>query len=236
MKSANLLKSLKFNTLIYGESGTGRHTLANLILPDAPVIHGNDTEYLLSQIEKQDALVIDLVEQIRHPGKVLAALKKENTRAVMIAQEEPDEVLERFFSVKIYLPPLRERPEDVAALAERFKEETLRMFGAQEGFTLDAKRFDLSANAHSLRRSVVFQYLKKAVSEEELMEMTERLLAERMGEEEDLYRKMLYLYEVPLIRAGTARYGSQLKMSKVFGLNRNTLRKKIREWARFLEP
>jgi hypothetical protein len=38
------------------------------------------------------------------------------------------------------------------------------------------------------------------------------------------------LFDVPLIKSGYAKFGSQLAMSEKFGLNRNTLRKKINDY------
>jgi DNA-binding protein Fis len=45
----------------------------------------------------------------------------------------------------------------------------------------------------------------------------------------DAYRENLRLYEKPLIKAGLEKFGSQLKLSEILGINRNTLRKKIHE-------
>lgn len=45
----------------------------------------------------------------------------------------------------------------------------------------------------------------------------------------DAYREYLGIYEKPLIQAGLKKYGSQLQLSQVLGINRNTLRKKIYE-------
>jgi DNA-binding protein Fis len=45
----------------------------------------------------------------------------------------------------------------------------------------------------------------------------------------DGYREHLGLYEIPLIKAGLKKFGSQLQLSRVLGINRNTLRKKIHE-------
>jgi DNA-binding protein Fis len=43
------------------------------------------------------------------------------------------------------------------------------------------------------------------------------------------YKEYLGLYEKPLIEAGLKKFGSQLQLSQVLGINRNTLRKKIHE-------
>ena len=45
----------------------------------------------------------------------------------------------------------------------------------------------------------------------------------------DAYREYLGLYEKPLIQAGLEKYGSQLQLAQILGINRNTLRKKIYE-------
>ena len=38
LKTANLLKGLPINAFIFGQSGTGKKSLAKYILPDAPVV------------------------------------------------------------------------------------------------------------------------------------------------------------------------------------------------------
>ncbi len=43
------------------------------------------------------------------------------------------------------------------------------------------------------------------------------------------YRENLPIFERPLIEAGLKKYRSQLRLSSILGLNRNTLRKKINE-------
>ena len=235
LKSANLLKSLKFNTLLLGQPGTGRHTLARLMMPDAPLVHGDDAN-LYTQIEKHPRLIVDRMEKIASTGKFFQAVKKYGVQIVAIAPEDFAEEYRAFFSVHIVLPPLAERPEDIAPLAEKFRQEVGALFGeGSEAFVVDLESVDLSENAFSLRRSVMLQYLLTTVDEAEIMRIMESHLASRMEEGEDLYRRLLYLYEVPLIRAGTKKYRSQLKMSQVFGLNRNTLRKKIQEWRRLLD-
>jgi len=234
LKSANLLKSLQFNTLISGEPGTGRHTLARIMMPDAPLVHGDD-ETLYAQIEKSPKLIVDRLERVGQPSRFYQSVRKHGTQIIAVAATDVAEEQGTFFSVRIVLPPLAERPEDIGPLVEKFKAEILAMFGEEEAdFDVDMSRLDLTRNAFSLRKSMMLQYITGCVDEEELLRINESYLARRMEGGEDLYRKMLYLYEVPLIRAGTKRFKSQLKMSQVFGLNRNTLRKKIQEWRRYL--
>jgi len=106
--------------------------------------------------------------------------------------------------------------------------------GDEEPFEPDLRNVDLSANAFSLRRSIFLQYFAARMDRDELMLLNEAYLLTRMRDGDDIYRRELFLYEVPLIRAGTKIFKSQLKMSSAFGLNRNTLRKKITEWKEYL--
>ncbi|WP_201353619.1 Fis family transcriptional regulator [Hydrogenimonas urashimensis] len=236
MKSANLLKSLKLNTLISGEPGTGRHTLARLIMPDAVLLHGDDPD-LFQRIEKNPQLIIDRFEAVEHYPKLFQSLRKHGGHIVAIADGGMEDSIGASFSVRIVLPPLKERPEDIPPLLEKFRSEMAQFFGEKgmESFEIDRERLDVSQNAFSLRKSIMLQYIASRIQEQELMDMTEKFLSKHMESQEEIYRKMLYLYEVPLIRAGFKRYKSQLKMSQVFGLNRNTLRKKINEWQFFLK-
>ncbi|BBG65366.1 hypothetical protein NNO_0663 [Hydrogenimonas sp.] len=237
MKSANLLKSLQFNTLISGECGTGRHTLAAYMMPDIPVVHADDPE-LYSYIENSSQIIIDRLEKAESFGRLSQSIKKRGTKVVAIAEDiSALGSFESLFSVKIVLPPLQQRPEDVPMLAKKFAEEAKRMFAGDENgevFKPDLQNVDLSRNAFSLRQSVYLQYFAARMGREELMLLNETYLSSRMNEGEDIYRRELFLYEVPLIRAGMRAFKSQLKMSHAFGLNRNTLRKKITEWKEYL--
>ncbi len=237
LKSANLLKSLRFNTLISGESGTGRHTLASYMMPEAPLIHGDSPE-LYSQIENYEQIVIDRLGKIDSLSRVFQTLQKRGTKVIAIADENFNAgMIDSLFSVKIVLPPLRQRAEDVLPLAKKFVMEAKAMFGEESEkdlFEPDIKRVDLSRNAFSLRRSVFLQYFASKIEKEELLLLNEIYLSSRMTEDEEIYKKELSLYEIPLIRAGAKAFKSQLKMSRAFGLNRNTLRKKITLWKEYL--
>ena len=72
-------------------------------------------------------------------------------------------------------------------------------------------------------------YLMSSFGEEEILSMLEQFLFSKIGGRND-YRDLLYLFDVPLIKSGYAKFGSQLTMSEKFGLNRNTLRKKINDY------
>ena len=228
-KTANLLKLLSVNALISGEKATGKLTLARYILPKATVIDAADFDALLTALNSNNEVIITHIENIPNITTLHKRIEQTGTRVVAtgsagFAREE----LEEIFTVRLFLPPLSERMEDVRQLQEHYMNEAERIFGEGCPLKLEEIEPDLSENAASLRRQLFLYYLLGNISETELMKITEAFLHDRLGSNND-YREFLHLYEVPLIRAGLKRFKSQLKLSDRLGLNRNTLRKKIAE-------
>jgi len=233
-KTANLLKGLCVNAVIMGERGTGKLTLARTILPSAPIIDGHNFDELLSALEVHNAIIIHRLDGIANLKRLEETLSKTKTRIIATSGFRfSSEQLENIFSIRLLLPPLRERPEDIALLTDRFASEASETFGQTEDSFL-VKEFlpDVSENALSLRRQVYLQCLLESIDENNLMEIMEQFLIKKLGSNND-YRTFLHLYEVPLIRAGIKRFKSQLQLADKLGLNRNTLRKKIAEHAEY---
>lgn len=229
LKTATLLKSLSVNALIIGERGTGKRTLAGVILPTAPVVDASDFDNLLNALESNDALVLTHIEQCPNTMTLIERIRAAKVRIVATASSEYiPETIREFFSVHISLPPLHERPEDIEMLVRHFSDEADRLFGLDREHAHVDNAPDVSDNAISLRRQIYFGSLLGAVSENEVMAVMERYLESEMGSNND-YRRFLHLYEVPLIRIGLRKFKSQLQLAERLGLNRNTLRKKIAE-------
>lgn len=232
-KTANLLKGLGVNAVIFGEKGTGKLTLARYILPHAPVIDANRFDELLDAIESHSEVIIHQLDHVANLKRLIEALQKTRTRVVATAGGRySQEQLEEVFTIRLALPPLRERSEDVAMLVDAFVEEARTTLGKNEPFDRNGFVPDLSENAVSLRRQVYLHYLYDSIGENDLMGILEHYLFERLGGNND-YRDFLHLYEVPLIRAGIKRFKSQLQLSEKLGLNRNTLRKKIADHSQY---
>jgi DNA-binding NtrC family response regulator len=229
LRTATLLKTLQVNALISGEKGTGKQTLARVILPNAVVLDAREFENVLNALESNDELVLTHIEHCPNITLLLERVRTEKVRMIATAASEYlSETVRDFFSVKIALPPLRERPEDVEQLIAHFGAEADRIFDMHREESAAGKNPDLSENAYSLRKQIFFERLMGGVGEAEVIQVMERYLQSRMGSHND-YRKFLHLYEVPLIRTGLKMFKSQLQLAERLGLNRNTLRKKIAE-------
>lgn len=226
-KTATLLKTLTVSSLITGELGVGKKNLAKYILPDAPIIDASDFDELLTTLESSREIIITNLENSPNIKRVIEIAEKHSVRVVATAKSSfIDENIDDFFSVKFDIPPLSKRAEDVDSLVEEFTKEASALFGSDEEFNIKNFKPDLSQNSNSLRRQVMINYLLQDIKDTELMEIMQNYLSDKLGSNSD-YKKFLYLYEAPLIKAGLYKFKSQLQLSDRLGLNRNTLRKKI---------
>jgi DNA-binding NtrC family response regulator len=233
-KTATLLKTLNVNSLITGEVGVGKKSLACYILPDASVFDASNHDELLSTLESVNKVIITNLENSPNIKKILEIAQDNSIRVVATAKSSySNELADKLFSVKFDIPPLRERPEDVDELIQQFIKEASLLFCSKGMFKLRNFKPDLTKNSNSLRRQVMIHFLLQDINENELMEIFYNYLVDRLGSQSD-YKNFLHLYEAPLIKAGFDKFKSQLQLSDRLGLNRNTLRKKIAENDKYL--
>jgi len=234
-KTATLLKTLSINALISGELGVGKKSLAKYILSDAAIIDASAHNELLTTLETSQEIIILNLDTSPNIIKVLESINDNNVRVIATAKSLlTNELIDETFSLKFDIPPLSKREEDVEVLVKKFAEEAAVLFGSSDEFTLDGFIPDLSQNAKSLKRQVMVNYLLQDIKDQELMEIIQNYLHQKLGSNSD-YRNFLYLYEVPLIRAGLDRFKSQLQLADKLGLNRNTLRKKIADHQQYIK-
>ena len=233
-KTATLLKTLSVSSLITGEIGVGKKSLASYILPDAPVVDASKFEELLILLESAPKIIITNLEKSPNIKRIFDLIRTNNVRVVATAKDSfYNKDIDELFSVKFNIPPLRERLEDVDLLIEQFTSEAFLLFGDDKKINIEKFIPDLSQNASSLRRQVIINYLLEDIKDNELMDIIQNYISSKLGTNSD-YKNLLYLYEVPLIKAGLKKFKSQLKLSDKLGLNRNTLRKKIADNQQYL--
>jgi DNA-binding NtrC family response regulator len=227
LKSANILKSININAVIEGESGNGKLTLAKLILPNSIVIEAHKMSDF-ENLEPNSSVIIKDFNKVTNLYKFKELVQEKSIRIIATSNETlRDEIADRFFGIRIYIPKLKDRAEDIKFLAEKFLNEAKDIFGEpNKEIDLDSIDFDLSKNSYSLKRSIFLAFLFDTIKDNEIIKIIEHYLQDRVGNGDD-YREFLYLYEIPLIKVSLDKFKSQLKVSEKLGINRNTLRKKI---------
>ncbi|WP_310441703.1 Fis family transcriptional regulator [Sulfurimonas sp.] len=233
-KTATLLKTLSVNALITGEVGVGKRSLARYILPDAPMLDSSNYNEILKTLEGVNKIIITNLENSQNIKKIFDIATTNNIRVIATANGSYyNEIVDKIFSIKLDIPSLRERPEDVKELIQKFVNEASLLFGQKDEFKVKNFKPDLSQNSNSLRKQVMINYLLQNIQENELIEIIENYLVDKLGSNND-YKNFLHLYEIPIIKAGLQRFKSQLQLSDKLGLNRNTLRKKIADNSKYL--
>lgn len=227
LKSANILKTLNVHALIEGPKGTGKESLASYISPNAFKIKAD-----LKEIENLDTITTDIIilniEKVQNIH-LLDSISKKYRIIATSCTPLSSQKMQKFFPINIYLPPLKERKEDILPLAKKFLLELREIF-SDESIDLDLEsiEYDLSENGDSVKKTIFLNYFIQNMNDKLIMDCLEKFLEPKLGTKND-YKNYLYLYETPLLKAGQKRFKSQLKMADMFGLNRNTLRKKIKD-------
>jgi len=229
-KTATLLKTLNVNSLIAGEVGVGKKSLAKYILPDAPLLDASNYDETLTALESSKEIIITNLDISPNLKRVISVAKENGVRVIATARSS---FMDEFFSVKFSIPPLSQRAKDIDVLVDKFISEASALFGNNKEFSIENFKPDLSQNSSSLRRQIMINYLLQDIKDTELMSIIQNYLSDRLGSNSD-YRNFLYLYEAPLINAGLHKYKSQLRLADKLGLNRNTLRKKIADNKNYL--
>ncbi len=224
VKGFTLTKSLFVSSLLVGDKHTGKKTLIQTLFPNSIHIDANNSEELFSALESHDEIIIYNFEKLLD----LASLNFENKRIIAIANHMESRVkIEKKFAFIYKMPNLEER-EDLEELIQYFQNQIQKELMIENSVELDVKKLDLTENILSLKASIYKQLINRTLKSEDIESILFEYLLEHV-DGNNAYREQLYLYEKPLIKAGLQKYKSQLKLSAILGLNRNTLRKKILE-------
>lgn len=226
IKSFNLTKTLFVSSIIIGETHTGKKSLARYLFPDTPLVSGENQEEVKIALENYDELIITDFEKLSNQS----ALDFSNKRIIATANYMGNsQLIDELFAFIYTMPSLQERPEDIDSIKKLFIKEALSTLMIEESdINPDDIPTNLTSNTKSLKKSIFIHLMKHSMNDKDIESILYHYLLKQL-DGNDGYREYLALYEKPLIEAGLKKFGSQLQLSQVLGINRNTLRKKIHE-------
>ena len=226
IKSFNLTKTLFVSSIIIGEAHTGKKSLARYLFPKAPLVSGSNQKEVEEALENNDELIITNFEKLSNQN----ALDFTNKRIIATADYLGNaDLIDELFAFIYTMPSLQERPEDINYLKDLFiKEACSTLMIEDDNIESEEIPLNLTKNSKTLKRSVYLHLMKHNMNKQDIESVLYTYLLKNL-EGNDGYREHLGLYEKPLIEAGLKKFGSQLQLSQVLGINRNTLRKKIHE-------
>lgn len=227
IKSFNLTKRLFVSSIIIGEPHIGKKSLAKHIFPNAFVVSGESQKKVESALEDYDEIIITNFEKLTNQ----TTLKFDNKRVIATANYIGNSGrIDDMFAFVYNMPSLLERPKDIEYVKDIFIKKALSTLSVDESI-IDVENIaiNLSNNSKSLEKSIFLHILKFSMSSSEIEDILYNHIYKNL-DGNDGYKQYLALYEIPLIKAGLKKFGSQLQLSQVLGINRNTLRKKIYEY------
>lgn len=236
LNSAKLLQAVEVNALILGESGVGKKSLAKYILPNSDVYEAKDLQKDIIDdivILQNRAIIIDKINEITNIDVFLKWIDDNSIRIIAISNTENlNQKLKDIFSINLEIPPLNKREEDSKALVSKFSQEASSILDMPL-ISQSKLIVNISNNTHSLRKSIYFSYLFETIGEHEILMFLEKYISENLHGENS-YKELSYIFEVPLLKASTKKYKSQVQVAKHLGLNRITLRKKLEIYKELL--
>jgi len=229
LKIAMLSSELPVNIILVGEKAVGKNHLAKLIAPNAKVIEAlelvNGLDKLGFDYNSFSEIIINNIHKIDSTKNFIQEFEQNNIKVVATTIEYKDSY-DELFQVKIDVPPLRDRKEDVEFLTQKYIKEAKKLFLIDED--IPKVKIDLSNNAISLKKSIYSSILFDSLDRECIKDLLENFFLKEF-EHTTSYKELLPIFEIPLLKAGKKAFKSQLQMAKRFDINRNTLRKKLSE-------
>jgi DNA-binding protein Fis len=190
------------------------------------LVCGANQEMVEAALQEHDELIITDFEKLSNQE----SLNLDNKRIIATANYLGNkQTIDNLFAFIYTMPSLKERPDDTLYIRDIFiKEAQSNLMLEDQNITADNIQLNLSDNSKTLKKSI-YQYLMyHSMDEHDIKQAIFHYLLDQL-EGNNGYKEYLGLYEKPLIEAGLKKFGSQLQLSQVLGINRNTLRKKIYE-------
>ncbi|MEA3353710.1 MAG: hypothetical protein U9Q33_07855 [Campylobacterota bacterium] len=226
---AQMSSSLPVNILISGPIGVGKKLLTKVITSDAVVFDSFVLEQSLINktvnIDEYQEIIVTNIHNVVNKKEFMEYLK--DVKIIATTNSIPSEI-ESEFAIKIEIPPLQEREEDLKKLTDMYIEEASSIYN----LAVDIKEIeiDLSENGISLKRSIYKNVLLKSLTKEDIMESLEDYILKEFDKQKD-YKDLLEIFEIPLLKAAKIKYKSQVQMANNLNINRMTLRKKLEQYS-----
>ncbi len=226
IKGFNLTKTLFVSSIIIGEPHIGKKSLARYLFPETPLVSGGNQEEVVKMLSEVDELIITDFEKLSNQE----SLNLDNKRIIATANYIGNQqTIDNLFAFIYALPSLKERAEDTNFIKKMFiKEAQSNLMLKTVDIPIEELPVDLRENSKSLKRTIYRYMMNHSMKAEDIQEAIYHYILEELNGNNG-YKEHLGLYEKPLIKAGLKKFGSQLQLSQVLGINRNTLRKKIHE-------
>lgn len=227
IKGFTLTKTLFVSSILIGEAYTGKKTLIYSIFPNTPIVSGKNEQEVKDALSLYDELIIFDFNLLSNQDM----LDFNNKRIIAVANSMGNSsIVDKLFAFIYIMPPLKDRYEDVIYLKNLFIKEGREILMVEDNININSKNIDidLSKNSQSLKRSIFLHIIKETMQKEEIEDLLFEYFFKNL-KGKDGYRENLSIYEIPLLKAGLKKFGSQLQLSQILGINRNTLRKKINE-------
>lgn len=224
VKGLNLTKTLIVSSIIIGEENIGKKLLASNIFPTTHVVSGENQEAVEEALREYDELIITDFEKLSNQE----SLNLDNKRIIATANYVANQnTIDDLFAFIYIMPPLRERPADVEHIKKIYINE------AKMNLMIEDEDFpdiptNLTQNSKSLKSTIYKYIMTQSMNKEDIQVAVHNYILKNLDGING-YKEHIELYEKPLIIAGLKKYGSQLQLAQVLGINRNTLRKKLHE-------
>ncbi len=224
---AQMSSNLPVNIIIVGESGVGKQMLSYEISSDADIFNAIVLEELIvndkiNLSEYQELIVLD-IHTILNKKEFMEKLS--GLKIIATTLKIPSEI-ETQFAIKIDIPPLKERPEDLESLIEVYSKEAHSIYDVKERIYIDSDELDLSSNGKSLKKSIYKFVFMNSLNDDDMLKSFELFLEKKL-EKESQYKELLKYFEIPLLKSAQKKFKSQLQMATNLNINRITLRKKL---------
>ena len=228
LKIAKMSAELPINVIILGQTGVGRKVLANEILPGIQSFDARTLEKMILSkninLKDYNALIIYDLNKVLNKEEFLERLK--GIKLVATSFLDTSKYINDF-AIKLEIPPLEERPEDLEALIDLYTKEAIKIYSSIE--TPKNINIDISGNAITLKQSIYKSILLKSMTKQEIMATLNDFFINEFKDERN-YKQLLEVFEIPLLKAAKKVYKSQLQMANKLNINRITLRKKLHKY------